>query len=97
MVSVLGGCTIFVFPSGECLPHLQCRTKCKHLYSYTDYITLVIYRLNAAYVRLIWAIIGALMGFLMQMHSPSDLASESWGVGAMGVPYVSVYVQIHRR
>ena len=91
------GCTIFVFPFSECLFHLQCCTKSKHLKWNTDYITLTLSRLNTAYVWLIWDIIGALMGFLLQMPSPSDQARESWGVGAMGVPYVSVYVQIHRR
>ena len=91
------GVYLFVFPFSECLFHLQCRTKSTHLKCNTDYITLTLSRLNTAYVRLIWDIIGALMGFLLPMPSRSDQARESGGVGAMGVPYVSVYVQIHRR
>ena len=57
------GVAYYVFPFSECLSHLQCRTKYIHLYSYTDLVTVTIYRLNKAYVYLIWPIIGDLMGF----------------------------------
>ena len=57
------GVAYYVFPFSECLSHLQCHTKSNHLYSYTDLVTVTIYRLNKAYVWLICRIIGDLMGF----------------------------------
>mgnify|MGYP006098802273 CR=1 FL=1 len=96
-VSVLMGCTIFVFPFGETSNHLHCRTNGYHWICSTDYITLNVSSYYWALCALFPYSIAYSQDFQPKRVLIFDIVEGTGGARAIGVPYVSVHVLLHRR